>query len=91
MNTKMFFFVASLTVLAPVMVGAQQKTTDKELTARLERMASESDWKARTLSGAPKQKWLMHQSRVNGLIEKLKKGQEVDPKEIDEILREHYR
>jgi len=72
-------------------VSAQPKTENSELVARLERMASENDWKLRTSTGAPHQKWLLHQMRVQKLIEQLKVGQSVDPKEIDRIIVEHSR
>ena len=80
-------FILSISASAP----AQQKADHAELIARLERMASDSDWKARNLTGAPKQKWLLHQARIQRLIDQLKSGQSVDPKEIDEILKEHSR
>jgi hypothetical protein len=91
MIAKKFFLVLSISLILSPSVSAQQKSDDKELVARLERMASESDWKTRTLTGAPRQKWLLHQARVRRLIDQLKSGQSVDPKEIDQILTEHSR
>lgn len=93
MNARKLVLTTSLISILSISaaVSAQQKTDDAALVARLERMASESDQKVRTLNGAPKQKWLLHQMRVRGLIDKLKAGQSVDPKEIDAILTEHSR
>ncbi len=91
MKRNMFFLVIGATLILSGSAWAQQQPANPEVVARLEQMASESDWKARTLSGAVKQKWLLHERRINGLVEKLKKGQQVDPKEIDEVLKEHYR
>ncbi len=70
---------------------AQQKADNQELIARLERMASDSDSKARMLTGGPKQQWLLRELRIKNLIEKLKAGQQVDPREIDEILKQQSR
>jgi hypothetical protein len=81
--------ISILWISAPA--SAQQKPANAELVARLERMASGTEWKTRTLTGAPQQKWLLHQARVRRLIERLNSGQSVDPKEIDEALKEHSR
>ena len=93
MNARKLIVVLSMGLFlsASASASAQQKTDDAALVARLERMVSESDQKVRTLNGAPKQRWLLHQMRVRGLIDKLKAGQSVDPKEIDAILAEHSR
>lgn len=93
MNARKLVLVLSVSSIlwtsAPSL--AQQKADDKELIARLERMASETEWKTRTLTGAPQQKWLLHQVRVRRLIDQLKSGQSIDPKAIDDILKEHSR
>jgi hypothetical protein len=91
MIAKKFFLLLSVSLIFSATAPAQQKADDKELIARLERMAGETEWKTRTLTGAPQQKWLLHQVRVRRLIERLNAGQSVDPKEIDELLREHSR
>jgi hypothetical protein len=91
MNAKIFFLALSMTLVLSASASAQPKADDKELVAHLQRMASETEWKTRTLTGAPQQKWLLHQVRVRRLIERLNAGQSVDPKEIDELLREHSR
>jgi hypothetical protein len=91
MNAKTFFLALSMSLVLSASASAQPKGDDKELVARLERMASETEWKTRTLTGAPQQKWLLHQARVRRLIERLNAGQSVDPREIDELLREHSR
>lgn len=90
MNLKLFVVALSLGLLAAA-AEAQDKGSNRELVAKLEQMRSQSEWKTRTLAGAPKQKWLLHEARVNKLIDRLKAGQSVDPKEIDELLKEHYR
>ena len=78
----------SLILLAAASVSAQQKTENQELVARLERMASDGDWKTRNLTGGAQAKWLLHQAKIRRLINQLKSGQSVDPQEIDEILKE---
>lgn len=93
MNARTLILVLSVSPIlwTSVPVSGQQKAENTELVARLERMAGESDEKVRNLTGGPKGKWLLHQRRVRGLIDKLKSGQSVDPNEIDEILKEHSR
>jgi ABC-type sugar transport system ATPase subunit len=93
MNARKLILAISLMSILSISASAsaQQKSENTELVARLERLASESDQKVRTLNGGPKQKWLLHEMRVRRLIDKLKSGQSVDPKEIDEILKEHSR
>ena len=93
MNPRNLILVLSVSSIVWISVptGAQEKSENAELLARLERMASESDSKVWNLTGAPKGKWLLHQRKVNRLIDQLKAGQPVDPKEIDEILKEHSR
>jgi len=54
-------------------------------------MRSDSEHKAEILTGKPKAEWLMREARINRLIGQLKAGQSVDPQEIDELLKEHYR
>ena len=90
MNARKLIPALSLSLILSVSAyaSAQQKTENPELVARLERMASDGDWKTRTLTGAPLQKWLMHQAKLSRLINQLKSGQSVDPKEIDELLKE---
>jgi hypothetical protein len=90
MKVRNVFLALALMVLASSSAWAQEKKANPELAARLEQLASESDWKVRTSTGAPKQKWLLHQRKIGGLVDRLKAGQSVDPKEIDQLLREHY-
>jgi len=40
------------------------------------------------LTGGAQAKWLLHQAKIRRLIDQLKSGQSVDPKEIDELLKE---
>ena len=93
MNARKLVLTTSLISIFSISVSAlaQEKDNNPELMARLERIVSESDQKVRTLNGAPKQKWLLHEMRVKELIDKLKAGQPVEPKEIDAILTEHSR
>ncbi len=93
MNARKLILVLSVSFILSISASApaQQKTDNGELLARLERMASDSDSKARMLTGGPKQQWLLREVRIKNLIEKLKTGQQVDPREIDEILKEHSR
>ncbi len=90
MKFKMFIVAVSIGLFAAV-AGAQDKAPNRELLAKLEQMRSESESKAQTLTGGPKMKWLLQEARINKFIERIKAGQTVDPKEIDQLLREQSR
>lgn len=90
MNLKVFVVMVSIGLLVAT-AEAQDKGSDRELVAQLEQMRSQSEQKVQNLTGVPKQTWLLHEARINKLIDRLKAGQTVDPKEIDALLKEHYR
>ena len=90
MNIKVFLVAVSMAILAAG-AQAQDKSSNPELVAKLEQMRSDSEHKAEILTGKPKAEWLMREARINRLIGQLKAGQSVDPQEIDELLKEHYR
>ena len=90
MSIKLFVVAVSMSLLA-VAAQAQDKGSNPELVAKLEQMRSDSEHKAEILTGKPKAEWLMREARINRLIGQLKAGQSVDPQEIDELLKEHYR
>lgn len=85
------FPIIALSFLISGFSWAGQRTTDSELTAKLEEMQSKHDWQARTRTGAPKLLLLMHQARIRRVLDQLKSGSTVDPKDIDALYREHYR
>ena len=87
MKTKVFFLAVSLSVLVAMPVGAQQQSPDPNLVAQLEKMLAQSDYKSRTLTGGPKGLWLLRQAKIEKIIERLKAGQPVDPKDLDTILK----
>ena len=70
---------------------AGHRAADSELSSKLEEMQSKHDWQARSRTGAPKLLLLMHQARVHRVLDQLKSGSSVDPKDIDSLYREHYR
>ena len=55
--------------------------------AQFEKRLAESDTKAKGLTGAPKSLWLLREAKIEKIIDRLKAGQAVDPKEIDVILK----
>ena len=86
MKTKVFTLAIALNLLAVAPMWAQQKSPDANLFAQLEKRLAESDSKARGLTGGPKSLWLLRQAKIEKIIDRLKAGQSVDPKEIDVIL-----
>jgi len=85
------FPVVALSFFISGFSGAGQRTIASELISKLEEMQSKHDWEARTRTGAPKLLLLMHQARVRGVLDQLKSGSAVDPKDIDSLYKEHYR
>lgn len=77
----------ALALLFSMPAWAQQQTADPELIARLEDVLSKGEWQARTRG--PQGVLLLHQAKLRRIIDQLKSGQSVDPKEIDEVLQEH--
>lgn len=88
--TKLYPFVAFSFILLGFSWAGQQ-VTDSELISKLEEMQSKHDWQARNRTGAPKLFLLMHQARVSRLLNQLKSGNTIDPRDIDVLYREHYR
>jgi hypothetical protein len=86
MKTQAFFLAVSLSVLVAKPIWAQQQNPDPNLMGQLEQRLTESDSKARSLTGGPKLVWLLRQVEIEKTMDRLNAGQSVDPKEIDRIL-----
>ena len=78
----------ALTLFVSVPAWAQQQTADPELIARLEEMLSKTDWQTRA-GGGSKGVLLLHQAKLRRIIDQLKSGRSVTPKEIDVLFLEH--
>ena len=87
MKSKVFVLAVSLGVLVATPMWAQQQKPDANLVAQLDKMLAQSDSKAKGLTGGPKQKWLLRHAKIENIIDRLKAGQSVDPKDIDAILK----
>jgi hypothetical protein len=87
MKTKLFVVAVILNMFVAMPIWAQQQKPDANLVAQLEKMLVESDSKSRGLTGAPKQKWLLRHAKIEKIIDRLKAGQSVDPRDIDVILK----
>jgi 7,8-dihydro-6-hydroxymethylpterin-pyrophosphokinase len=84
---KALVLAAALNIFIATPMWAQQQKPDANLVAQLDKMLAESDSKARGLTGAPKQKWLLRHAKIEKIIDRLKAGQSVDPRDIDVILK----
>ena len=87
MNTKVFVLAMAINVVAVAPMWAQQKSPDANLLAQLEKRLAQSDSESKRLTGAPKSLWLLREAKIEKIIDRLKAGQSVDPKEIDVILK----
>ena len=87
MKTTALTFAIALNIFAVAPMWAQQQNADQNLVAQLEKKLADSDTKAKGLTGGPKSLWLLRQAKIEKIIDRLKAGQSVDPKEIDVILK----
>lgn len=86
MNTKIFVLAMAMNVLAAAPMLAQQSAPDANVLAQLKKRLAQSDSEGKRLTGAPKSLWLLRQAKIEKIIERLKAGQPVDPKELDVAL-----
>jgi hypothetical protein len=87
MKTKVVTLAIGLNVFAVAPMWAQQQNVDQNLAAQLEKRLADSDTKAKGLTGGPKSLWLLRQAKIEKIIDRLKAGESVDPKEIDVIFK----
>ena len=87
MKTNLLAVAIAVNVFAMGSVLAQEKSTNPNLLAQLEQRLAESDNKAKALTGKPKTLWLLREAKIENIIERLKAGQAVDPKELDVVLK----
>ena len=87
MKTNVLTVAIWLSVFAVAPIWAQEKSPDANLLAQLEKRLAESNAKSKGLTGGPKSLWLLREVKIEKIIDRLKAGQSVDPKEIDIILK----
>lgn len=83
MNRKVFGLAIAMNLPAVTLMWAQQTTPDANLLAQLEKRLAQSESEGKRLTGAPKSLWLLRKAKIEKIIERLKAGQPVDPKELD--------
>lgn len=86
MNTKIFVLAVGINIISAAAVLAQQSTQDANLLAQLEKRLAQSDSEEKRLTGKPKSLWLLREAKIAKIIERLKAGEPVDPKELDTVL-----
>lgn len=84
MNTKIFVLAIAINFLAVAPMWAQG-APDANLLAQLEKQLAQSDSEGKRLTGAPKSLWLLREAKIQKIIERLRAGQPVDPKELDVV------
>lgn len=91
MNAKILSMVVGAGIIFSVSAWSQEQKASPELMARLERMRDETSWKVRTVGGGYKNLWLLHDRKLRRIYEQLQAGQTVDPKDLEELIKEHAR
>ncbi len=89
MKIKIGFLAVIPISLAVLLTGTQAQGNQPQLIAHLEPMLEKCDWKVQTLTGGPKGVMLLHQAKMRRILSELRAGQPVNPKEIDEIMKQH--
>ena len=74
---------------AVLLTGFQAQGNQPHLLALLEPTLEKCEWKVQTLTGGPKGVMLLHQAKMRRILSELRAGQPVNPKEIEEIMKEH--
>ena len=87
---KKIVFLAMIPVVFVAMLGwVQAQGNQPHLLALLEPTLEKCEWKVQTLTGGPKGVMLLHQTKMRRILSELRAGQPVNPKEIEEIMKEH--
>jgi hypothetical protein len=89
MKIKIGFLAVIPISLAVLLTGTQAQGNQPQLVAHLEPMLEKCDWKVRNLTGGPKGVMLLHQAKMRRILSELKAGRSVEPKKIEEIIKEH--
>jgi hypothetical protein len=89
MKAKQLLVAIGVTLLTSAPVWAEQHGDNPQLLARLEQMHKDCEWKTRNLTGGAKGVQLLHHTKLGNVIEQIKNGQSVDPKEIDAVVKGH--
>jgi hypothetical protein len=90
MKTKIISIALGLGVLAAAPVWSEPPAGNAQLTARLEKLAGECQWKLTTATGGVKGKLTLHHRQMENVIADLKAGKSVDAKTIDAVLNQHF-
>jgi hypothetical protein len=85
-ENQSFALAIALNVFAVAPLWAQEKSPDANLFAQLEKRLTQSESESKRLTGEPKALWLMRKAKIEKVIDRLKAGQSVDPKELDVIF-----
>lgn len=89
MGRKIVFLAPILISLAAMPAWAQAQGNQPHLLALLEPTLEKCEWRVKTLTGGPKGVMLLHQTKMRRILSELKAGRSIEPKEIEEIMKEH--
>ncbi|HXG50815.1 MAG TPA: hypothetical protein VNN77_05330 [candidate division Zixibacteria bacterium] len=76
-------------VLLTAVSGQARPRSAEELIAFLEEAQKDCEWKTRNLTGGPKGRMLLHKRIMDDVLERLKAGQPVDPRKLEQALAVH--
>ena len=85
------FLMFAVSLGVSVRGWAQEKKPDAEVLARMEKTLDDTDRQARNLTGQARTRLVQNQAKLKNMVERLRAGGTVDPKEIDEVLKQYSR
>ena len=88
MHTKIGVLTIIL-VSGATIAWAEPKADHSQLAARVASALENCEWKIRTSSGGPKALMLLHQAKMRRVLEEIKAGRPVDPKDIADVMKGH--
>ena len=89
MKAKQLLVAIGVSLLTSAPVWAEQHGDNPQLLARLEQMHKDCEWRTRNSTGGAKGVLLLHHTKLGNIIEQIKNGRSVDPKEIDAVIKGH--
>lgn len=89
MKTKSYLSTLGAVLLTATVAGAQQLPSNAETIARLAQALERCEHGVAALKGGPKGSMLLHQRLMDNVLEQLKAGQSVDPRNIEKAFANH--
>ncbi|MGE5306629.1 MAG: hypothetical protein ACM3TN_25260 [Alphaproteobacteria bacterium] len=78
-----------MVISAATIAWAESQTDQSQLAAQVSSALEKCDWKVRNTNGGPKGLMLLHQAKMRKVLEEIKAGRSVDPKQLAAVMEGH--